>query len=141
MGWKMTDGRWTVDRPEVQEDPIQISSLPSEVARIQRAGNRRIDVGCPGCNAIKENKRAQAHSDRCIVRIEGYLRIIHQGTERLGRRSEVINEAWLRRYSEKNRGKRRDEDAPATMPEPEPAECNLRESPVEPDPNAKRDDL
>ena len=30
-------------------------------------------IGCPGCNAIRDNKRAQAHSDRCRMRIEECL--------------------------------------------------------------------
>ena len=32
----MTDGRWTVDRPEVRVDPIPIPPLPFEGARVQR---------------------------------------------------------------------------------------------------------
>ena len=34
--WRMTDGRWTVDRPEVRVDPIPILPLPFEGARIHR---------------------------------------------------------------------------------------------------------
>ena len=37
--WRMTDGRWTVDRPEVRVDPIPIPPLPFEEARIQREKN------------------------------------------------------------------------------------------------------
>ena len=48
---------------------------------------------CPGCNVIKDNKRAQAHSDRCRMRIEECLRTTPHGTERLDRRSEVVNES------------------------------------------------
>ena len=68
--WRMTDGRWTVDRPEVRVDPIPIPPLPFEGARVQRERITKQDIdefgatiGCPGCNAIKDNKRAQAHSD------------------------------------------------------------------------------
>ena len=39
-------------------------------------------VGCPGCEAIKDNTRSQAHSDRCKVRVEDCFR-----------RKEAINEA------------------------------------------------
>ena len=34
--WRRTDGKWTVDRPEVRVDPIPIPPLPCEGARIQR---------------------------------------------------------------------------------------------------------
>ena len=87
--WRLTDDRWTVDRPEVRVDPIPISPLPFARARTQRERITKQDndefratVGCPSCSATKDGKRAQAHSDRCRVRIE---------TERLYRRSEVIN--------------------------------------------------
>ena len=33
--WSMTDGKWTVDRPEVRVDPIPNPPLPSEGARIR----------------------------------------------------------------------------------------------------------
>ena len=98
--WRMTDGKWTVDRPEVREDPIPIPPLPFEGARVQREIITKQDVEkfgaiveCQGCNAIKDNKRAQAHSDRCRERIERCFRTTPQGAERLDRRSEVINEA------------------------------------------------
>ena len=62
--WRMTDGKWTVDRPEVRVDPIPISPLPFEGARIQRERITKKDIdefgatiGCQGCNAIKDNKR------------------------------------------------------------------------------------
>ena len=54
--WRMTDGKWTVDRPEVRVDPIPIPPLPFEGARIQREriNTQDIDefgatIGCPGC--------------------------------------------------------------------------------------------
>ena len=64
--WRRTDGKWTgtVDRPEVRVDPIPIPPLPSEGARIQRERITKQDIdefgatiGCPGCNAIKDNKK------------------------------------------------------------------------------------
>ena len=86
--WRMTDGRWTVDRPEVRVDPIPIPPLPFEGARVERERITKQDIdefgatiGCPGCNAIKDNKRAQC------------LRNTPHGAERLDRRDEVINEA------------------------------------------------
>ena len=90
--WRMTDGKWTVDRPEVRVDPIPIPPLPFEGARIQRERITKQDIdefgatiGCPGCDAIKDNKRAQAHSDRCRMRIEECLRTTPHGAERLDR--------------------------------------------------------
>ena len=66
--------KWTVDIPEVRVDPIPIPALPFEGARIQRERITKQDIdefgatiGCPGCNAIKDNKRAQAHS---LLRME-----------------------------------------------------------------------
>ena len=62
---RMTDGKWTVDRPEVRVDPIPIPPLPFEGARIQRGRINKQDidefgatVGCLGCNAIKDNKKS-----------------------------------------------------------------------------------
>ena len=127
----MTDGRWTVDRPEVRVDPIPIPPLPFEGARIQRERITKQDIdefgatiGCPGCNAIKDNKRAQAHSDRCRKRIEECLRNTPHGAR-----------------------KKRSDGTTAAVPEtgsaaPEPtagsAAPELREDPIEPDPNPKR---
>ena len=87
-------------RPEAQVDPIPIPPLPFEGARVQRERITKHDInefgatiGCPGCSAIRDNKRAQAHSDRCRMRIEERLRTTPQGAEGLDRRNEVINEA------------------------------------------------
>ena len=98
--WRMTDGKWTVDRPDVRVDPIPNPPLPSEGARIQKERITKQDIdefgatiGYSGCNAIKDNKRAQAHSDRCRTRSEECLRTTPHGAERLDRRNEVINEA------------------------------------------------
>ena len=111
--WRMTDGKWTVDRPDVRVDPIPIPPLPFEGARIQRERITKHDInecggtiGCPGCNAIRDNKRAQAHSDRCRVRIEERLRTTPHGAERLDRRAKVINEVRaeeVRREEQKRR--------------------------------------
>ena len=96
----MTDGRWTVDTPEIRVNPIPIPPLPFDGARIQRERITKQDidefgaiVGCPSCSALKDKKRAPAHSDRCTERIEQSLSITPQRAERLDRRGEVINEA------------------------------------------------
>ena len=83
--WKVT-----VDRPEARVDPIPIPPLPLEGARTQRERITKKDIdefgttiGYPSCNAIRDNKRAQAHSDRCRRRIEERLRTTLHGAERL----------------------------------------------------------
>ena len=62
---RMTDGRWTVGRPEAQVDPIPIPPLPFEGARVQRERITKQDInefgatiGCPGCNAIKGRQKS-----------------------------------------------------------------------------------
>ena len=150
----MTDGRWTVDRPEVRVDPIPIPPLPFDGARVQRERITKQDtdefgatIGCPGCNAIKDNKRAQAHSDRCRKRIEECLGNTPHGAERLDRRDEVINEALAEEVRRGEQRKKRSDGTTAAVPEtssaaPEPvagsAAPELREDPIEPDPNPKR---
>ena len=121
--------------------------LPFEGARIQRERITKQDivkfgatVGCQGCNAIKDNKRAQAHSDRCRERVERCLRITPQGAERMHRRNEVINEALAEEVRRADQRKRRADDAAPKMPEPEPATLaalDPKECPVEPDPYPK----
>ena len=145
--WRMTDGRWTVDRPEVRVYPIPIPPLPFEGARIQRERVTKQDIdefgatiGCPGSNAIRDNKRAQAHSDRCRKRIEERLRTTPHGTKRLDRRNEVINEAVAEEVRREEQ-RRRSDRAAAETPEAEPtapAGSEPREDPIEPDPNPKR---
>ena len=98
--------KWTDQKFEKTRFPF------FEGARIQRERITKQDiekfgatVGCQGCNAIKDNKRAQAHSDRCRERIERCLRITPQGAERLDRRNEVISDALAEEVREQNRGK------------------------------------
>ena len=127
--WRMIDGRF-------------------EGARMQRESITKQDiekfgatVRCQVCNAIKDNKRAQAHSDRCRERIERCLRVTPQGAERLDRRNEVINEALVEEVQRAEQRKRRVDEAAATVPESEPATLasqDLSESPVEPHPDLKR---
>ena len=143
--WRMTDGRWTVDRPEAQVDPIPIPPLPFEGARIQRERITKQDIdevgatiGCPGCNAIKDNKRAQAHSDRCRIRIEACLRTTPRGAERLDRRNEVINEALAEDVRRGEQRKKRSDRATVAVPKTESAAPEPRETPIEPEANPKR---
>ena len=92
-------------------------------------------VGCPSSNAINDNKRAQARSDRRRVRSEESLRITLQGAERLDRRSEVIKEALVEEIQRGEQVKKRSDNTTAATQEPAgPAAQNLRESPIEPDP-------
>ena len=141
--WRMTDGKWTVDRPEVRVDPIPTPPLPFEGARIPRESITKQDIdefgapiGCPGCNAINDNKRAQAHSDRCRERIEEFLRTTPHGAERFDRRQEVINEALAEEVQGGEQRKKRSDTATAAVPESESAASAApepREAPVETD--------
>ena len=136
--------------------------LECEGARIQRERITKKDIdefgatiGCQGCNAIKDNKRAQAHSDRCRLRIEECLRNTPHGAERLDRRNEIINEALAdevrRGEQRKNRSDGTTVAAPGTEPSPasattaaaaaatgpttSPAAGPARENLIEPDVN------
>ena len=98
--WRLVDGECIVDRPMTQINPLPPPALPFEGARVQRERMTMTDMeafgttaGCPGCNAIRSGKRAQAHSDPCRARIEECLKTTPEGAERLDRRSEVLNEA------------------------------------------------
>ena len=94
----MEDGQLTGQKFEW--NPIPIPPPPFNGVRIQRERITKQDIdefgatiGCQGCNAIKDNRRAQAHSDRCRKRIEESLRNTPHGADRLNRRDELINEA------------------------------------------------
>ena len=125
-------------------DPIPIPLLPFEGARIQRERITKQDIdefgattGCPGCNAIKDNKRTQAHSDRC----RRSLRITPHGAERLDRRNEVINEALAKEAQRGEQRKKRSDKATTAARESEPAASATsepRDAPVEPEANPKR---
>ena len=72
-----TDGKWTVDRPEVRVHPIPIPPLPFDGARCQRERVTKQDIdafgatiGCPGCNAITND--IQCERDK-IVEIKSVL--------------------------------------------------------------------
>ena len=85
----MESGQWTDQKFEWT--PFQ--SLRCHLREHESRGENHQRLNAPGCNAIKDNKRAQAHSDRCRMRIEECLGTTPHGTERLDRRSEVINES------------------------------------------------
>ena len=145
--WRMTDGRWSVDIPEVQVEVIPLPPLPFDGSRVQRERIIKQDidefgatVGCPGCNAIRDNKRRQAHSDRCRRRIEENLKKTPHGAERLNRREEVINEALAEEVQKRDQ-RRKDTDRVATAASgmtTESTQAGWRENPIEPDPNPKR---
>ena len=62
-------------------------------------------AGCPVCTAIRSRKRAQAHSDPCRAWIEECLKTTPEGSERVDRRREDLNEA-LAKEVEKRQQKR-----------------------------------
>ena len=143
--WRRTDGNWAVDRPAVRVDPMLIPPLPFEGARVEREKITKQDIdefgvtiGCPGCNAIKDNKRAQAHPDRCRTGIEECLRTTPHAAERLDRRNEVINEALAEEVRRGKQKKKRSDSATAAVPETESAAPESREDPIEPEVNPKR---
>ena len=58
--WRLTDGKWTVGRPEDRVNPIPLPPSPFEGARVQRKRITKQDidefgaaVGCPEYNTIK----------------------------------------------------------------------------------------
>ena len=139
--WRIVDGKWTVDRPMTQIDPLPPPPVPFEGARVQRERITRTDIeafgttaGCPGCNAIRSGKRAQAHSDLCRVRIEERLKTTPEGAERPDRRSEVLNEALAK---EVERNVRRREEIGSTAGElAVPQES--KDMPIPPDSDSRK---
>ena len=145
--WRMNDGRWTVDSPEIQVDPVPMPPLPFDGARVPRERITKQDIdefgatiGCPGCNSIKGNKRRQGHSERCRRRIEESLRKTPHGAERLERREEVINEALAEEVRRRELRKKETDRVATAAPgmTAESATAEWRENPIEPDPNPKR---
>ena len=94
-------------------------------------------LGCSDYNALEDNKKAQAQTDRCRMRIEECFRTTPHGAERLDRRNEVINESLAEdiRIGEQ-RVKR--SDMATAVPETESAAPEPRENPIEPEANPKR---
>ena len=96
-------------KPVVRFDPVPIpllSTSPEGRKSQSKTLTSSEAVECPGCNAIKDRMRAQAHSDLCRVRIEASLRITPQGADRIDRKSEVINEALAEELQGNERGSR-----------------------------------
>ena len=98
----MTDGFWVADRPDIRVDSLPnpaIAILKEQESMGERITSKTSTNSEPLLDAqvatqsTDNNESAQAHSDRCRVRIEECLRITPQGAERLGRRRGVINEA------------------------------------------------
>ena len=77
--WRDADGKWTVDRPVTQIDPLLTPPVPFEGARVQTERITGIVGTTAGCLP-------------CRVRIEECLKTTPEGSERLDRRSEVLNE-------------------------------------------------
>ena len=139
----MENDRWTVDSGQTRSSsgPHSNPSVAVRGARVQRRRITKQDInefgatiGCPGCNAISDNKRAQAHSDRCRMRIEERLRTTPQGAERLERRDEVRNEALAEEVRREEQKRRRSDRTAAEVTETEssaPAASGPRESPIE----------
>ena len=89
---------------------------------------------------IRDNKRRQAHSDRCRKRIEENLRRTPHGAERLNRREEVINEALAEEVQRRER-REKETDRVATAATgiaKVSAPAKWKENPIEPDPDPKR---
>ena len=124
----MESGQWTDQKFEWT--PFQSLRCRSREHETQRERITKPDIdefgatiGCPGCNAIKDNKRAQAHSDRCRAR----LKTTPHGAERLDRRNEVINEPLAEEVRRGEQRKKRSDRATATVPEAESAAPEHRE--------------
>ena len=56
---------------------------------------------------MKDGERAHVRSDHCQVRLEERLRVTPEGTGRLDRRSEVMNEAMAEELQRNDLGERR----------------------------------
>ena len=91
---------------------------------------------CLGRNAIRSGKRAQAHSDPCRTTIEECLKTTPEGSERLDRRSEVLNEALAK---EVERNVRRREEIGSTAGElAVPQDLKDMPIPLDSDPRKRR---
>ena len=93
----MEDDRWTVDSGQTRRSSgphsnpfrcrLREHEIPRERITKQDINKFGATIGCLGCNAIRDNRRALAHSDRCRMRIEERLRTTPHGAERLDRRA------------------------------------------------------
>ena len=91
--WRMTDGKWTVDRPEVRVDPIPIPPLPFEGARIQRERITKQDIdefgATIGLPRLQCNQRQQKST--------GTLRSLQNANRRMPQN----HSAWSRKVGSK----------------------------------------
>ena len=110
------DGRWTVQRERITRTDIEAFGTTA---------------GCLGCNAIRS---AQAHSDLCRVRIEECRKTTPEGSERLDRRREVLNEAIAK---EVDRNVRRRKETRSTA-EDLAAPQELKNVPIPPDSDPRK---
>ena len=104
--WRMTDGRWTVDRPERSSSrPHSDPSVAVQWFRGRESPSRTSMNSDQVAMQSRTTKEDRQHSDRCRRRIEQNLRKTPHGAERLDRRDEVINEALA---EEVRRGEQRE---------------------------------
>ena len=115
----MTDGLWTVDRPEVRVDPIPIPPFAVRGVHEYRGRESPSKTSTSSGSHDWDNKRAQAHSDRCRIRIEEGLRTTPHGAERLDKRAEVINEALAEEVRREEQKRRRSDISAAEVTEAE----------------------
>ena len=130
--WRMTDGQWTDQKFESTPFQALRCRLMEHESRGRESPSETLMSSEPRSDAqvaMKDNKRAQAHSDRCRTRIEECLRTTPHGAERLDRRNEVINEALA---EEVRRGEQRKKRSDWATPETESAAPEPRENPIEP---------
>ena len=98
--WRVAAGKWTVDRPASQIDPLPPPPVPFEGARVQRERITRTDIeafgttaGRLGCDAIRSGRRAQARSDSCRVRLRSVPKQLQQDLSAWNPRREVLHGA------------------------------------------------
>ena len=65
--------------------------------------------GCPGCNAIKNNKKSMNHTDACRQRIEAKISESEGGKRRIQENENRQNEVLARRLEDEEK-RRRTED-------------------------------
>ena len=105
----MTDGKWTVGRPEVRVDPIPIPLLQFEGARIQKERITKQDTVDFGATiaqvamqskTTKEHKHTQIAAERVLKNASEPLRMEQEGW------IEEVSDHWPKRYGEESRGEK-----------------------------------
>ena len=112
--WRNVGGKWTVDRPVTQIDPLPPPAVPFEGARVRTERFTRTDLEAFGtlqdARVVMRPDQESEHKPTltpCRVRIEECLTTTPEGSERLDRRREVLNEAIAK---EVERNARRSEE-------------------------------